>query len=371
VPCQPLDALRPGDIAAAHASLAPTNELIEQRRAVYEAVLELLLGYSPAVSDSQVLDNPMVRGHLGVVLSGGGSLDRTRLRPLSDLTTETSVFTVAGLPIRLAAADDAQVALADALRRIAVQVDGDRPRPRPPRVITNDRPAFTTAHNRVRDGAQLASRVAPELVGDLLPHVALVAVLDAATSGRLGSASVREYPGLVLMPAPTSALEAAEALIHEGAHQRFFDLAITRAMFGANQFSAPDFRPSWAAADAPHWPLEQTFAAFHAYCCLAAFADALSTRRELRTPRSSLLPVAPQRAAEIGDWLVRHGEFVGVDGHSLISGLLGQHPRGHPAPAPPTSSPEHTPEDQVLVRHVRGRTLVARRSTMELFWTTP
>ena len=46
----------------------------------------------------------------------------------------------------------------------------------------------------------------------------------ADPSGRLGSASAREFPGLVLFPEPQTALEVAEALIHEGAHQKFFDL---------------------------------------------------------------------------------------------------------------------------------------------------
>ncbi len=33
----------------------------------------------------------------------------------------------------------------------------------------------------------------------------------------MGSATVREYPGLVVVPQPTPPLEVAEALVHEGA----------------------------------------------------------------------------------------------------------------------------------------------------------
>jgi hypothetical protein len=365
--CQSLGDLLPGDIARAHALLGPSAELIEHRRAVYLTAIELLTGDSPPVVEHGVLDNPMVRGHLGEVLTGAVRYDRDFLRPVTALTTESSSFMVSGFPVRVAAAARAQFDLTGALRRIGVELDRHGTGGQAPGVITADRPIFGVAYDRLRHGVELAAEVAPELVQDLLPHVTLIAVLDD-TSGRVGSASVREYPGLVMVPSPASSLEASEALIHEGAHQRFFDLAITRAMFGANQHAAPKFVSSWAAPNAPHWPIEQTFAAFHAYCCLGAFAENLPTMR--RVAAQSLLPVAAKRAAEIGDWLLRHGEFLGTDGHALIEGLLGRRP-GHPPAAELVPAIREITRDEAIVHRLGRRTLIGRRtSPVELFWVS-
>lgn len=365
--CQPLGDLLPGDIARAHALLGPSAELIEQRRAVYLTAIELLAGNGPPVLEHGVLDNPMVRGHLGEVLTGASRYDRDLLRPVTALTTESSSFPVSGFPVRVAAAPGAQFDLTGALQRIGVELDRHGTGGRTPSVITADQPNFDVAYDQLRLGVELAAEVAPELIQDLLPHVTLIAMLDD-TSGRVGSASVREYPGLVMLPSPASSLDASEALIHEGAHQRFFDLAITRAMFGANQYAAPKFVSSWAAPNAPHWPIEQTFAAFHAYCCLGAFAENLPTMRPLEATAQSLLPVAGKRAAEIGDWLLRHGEFLGADGHTLIEGLLGRRPGCPPAAEPVPAVPEMT-RDEAIVHRLGSRTLVGRRaSPVELFW---
>ena len=97
-------------------------------------------------------------------------------------------------------------------------------------LILNGSRQFAAVVHTLTSGIELAVSVAPELALDLLPHVALFAVVDSECSGQLGSASLREFPGLILLPEPRSSVEVAEALIHEGAHQKFFDLAMTRSV---------------------------------------------------------------------------------------------------------------------------------------------
>jgi hypothetical protein len=103
----------------------------------------------------------------------------------------------------------------------------------------------------------------------------------------------------------------AEALIHEGAHQKFFDLATTRALFGA------------------------------------------------------------QRYPEIGDWLLAHGECLGQDGHALLGAVTGRRPERNNIDVPVDLGrlSADIADGSLLVREVGERTLVARQSRRaELFW---
>ena len=143
---------------------------------------------------------------------------------------------------------------------------------------------------------------------------------------------MREFPGLILLPEPRCPSEVAEALVHEGAHQRFFDLALTRRVLGDG--SPTRFTPPWAPAGRAPWPFEQCVAAFHAYCCLA-FAGALGGHPAPHT--GSLLPVAAHRASVLGEWLHGHGEQLGPDGQSLIGRLTG---REFALPPAPTDAPD-------------------------------
>jgi hypothetical protein len=142
-------------------------------------------------------------------------------------------------------------------------------------------------------------------------------VLNPETSAGLVSASSRYFPGLVLIDQPSSAIEVAEALVHEGAHEKFFDLAITRSVLGVQSDLAEEFVTSWSGA---RWPIEQVFAAWHAYQCLAQFADAAAGSP---TGPNSLLPVARERAAEIGKWLLVHEVHLMTDARWLLRAILG------------------------------------------------
>lgn len=192
-------------------------------------------------------------------------------------------------------------------------------------LIRGEGGAFELGREKVELGVRLGYQVDPELFADLLPHVAQLALLDRGTSGRLGSASARQSPGLILMPCPLTAVEVAEALVHEGAHQKIFDLAVTRDLVGLNARDCPLFTPSWAPAGVA-WPLEQVVAAWHAYLCLSRFCAALPDSAVAAAGPGSLLPMARARCEELGGRLVGCGRFLGRAAHQLIEMLIGSAP---------------------------------------------
>jgi hypothetical protein len=355
--------LTAGDVARAHALLGTAQEVLAQRRAVYQAPIELCAADRSVARDLDVLDHPVSRGHLGEVISGSTDYDPSALCALS---ASGSPVVVAGRPVRVASTASAAEVLRPALRRVTGELSQHGTGTSPLAVVTAADPTFAEGRDLFLDGVRLALRHMPVLTSDLLPHLSLVALLHRGTAVRLGSASAREFPGLILLPEPRSALEAAEALVHEGAHVTLFDLAITRSVFGPAQYAAPGFSPSWGSAGQRPWALEQTLAACHAYFCLAAFADTLGDD-DPEPSESSLLPKAATRAQEIGAWLRSQAGFLGADGRALLGALLGV-----PPPAGDTSG-GHTVEigsgDEGFVRRVGDRTLVAHRGRpIRLYW---
>jgi hypothetical protein len=347
--------------------LGSVDELIAQRRAVYAATVDLMSDAPPPLGPEE-LDSPAVRGHLGAVLAGQSPLEPHALRSVDDLVDDDAHLRLGTQPVRLACSTRAPGVLAGALRRIGRELHGATGSG--VGLLTSEAPAFPEVWKVFRRGVELAARIAPELVYDLLPHVALFGVTPVEASNGLGSASAREFPGLIIIPEPASPFEVAEAVVHEGAHQKFFDLAVTRALLGNLSSSTPLFRPPWAPQGSSAWPLEQAFAAFHAYCCLTALGEVLKQQSNVRPHEFSLVPQASERAALIGDWLQAHGQFLGVDGHFLVGRLSGRSPDAAPEPAENkqlsdlTSGPEET-----VTRSCGNRTLVLRRTRpIELFW---
>ncbi|GAA1216299.1 aKG-HExxH-type peptide beta-hydroxylase [Pseudonocardia alaniniphila] len=358
------------DLRRAHAIFGLPAEVIEQRRVLYRTLLEMLSGEKPRTgTDEDILDNPATRGHLGAVLAGDEPFTPTKCFPLSELVVEGRTTSVEGCVVRLASTLSAREALAGAVMKVSGELRRHGADTQESALVTTTgRPVAGSLFDRLVDGIELAVRMASMLALDLLPHVSLFAVLTRDAAGRLGSASAREFPGLILLPEPDSSLEVAEALIHEGAHQKFFDLATTRALFGARPYPAPTFLPSWAKPGAPGWPVEQTFAAWHAYCCLSAFHDSLG---DLDIHSDSLLPHAEERYPEIGDWLLAHGECLGQDGHALLGAVTGRRPEhiSTDVPVDLDRLSADIADGSLLLRKVGERTLVARQaSRTELFW---
>ncbi len=286
-----------------HARIAPAAVLVDERRTLYRLAADL---FAPGTELSDNLaDHPIVRYEIGRALAGAGDLDVERLHEAAGLLVRD-----AGVPV---AADPRSASLLEAPLRIiappgvAIQplteADGDR---------------FETAFEVVAEGIRLFRALAPATADDLLAHVSMLAVLKRETSGGVVSASSRYVPGIVLIDEPTMPVEVAEALVHEGAHEKFFDLAITHEFLDAHAEDVEFFETSWSHA---RWPLEQTFAAWHAYSCLAQFASACGG---IDLGPDSLLPEARERAAEIGDWLLAHERDLRPDARWLLRAITGE-----------------------------------------------
>lgn len=287
-----------------HAAIAPAPALVDERRTLYRLAAELFV---PAAELSDNLaDHPIVRFEIGRALAGHGGLDPVRLGEVAAM----HVRDAAGLAV---AADPAAAEVLEAPLRI---ISGSGPRPQP--LTEADGERFEAVFATVAAGVRLLHELAPAMAEDLLAHVAMLAVLKKETSGGVVSASSRYVPGLVLIDEPVLPIEVAEALVHEGAHEKFFDLAIAKEFLDARAEDAEYFTTSWSRAT---WPLEQTFAAWHAYSCLAQFYLSIGTEQ---LGAHSLLPKARERADEIGGWLLAHEADLRADSRWLLHALTGE-----------------------------------------------
>lgn len=343
-------------LVAAHRLFGSPAEIVRDRRVLYRAVASVV-GSRWASAPDDVLDNPIVRGRLGAeYVDRATPAGPTDGNPAALVAGDCAVE-VAGLPVRIASTPDAPRLLEPALQRVhdALRAHGDSGSG--PLVVTGDR--VRAALPTVVAGIRLAVDAVPQLATDLLHHLALVVLTDRRRSGRLGSASERDHPGMLVLPEPESPEEVAEALIHEGTHLAFFDLAVTREILADGHWLAPSFRPSWAATDAPAWPMEQTFAAWHAYTALAALAES-----GMEPGSGSLLPRAGERAAEIGRQILRSGCFIGRDGHRFVLALLGCAPDSAPLACSPVTG------SVIAARRSGNRTLTVHAGDPpELVWT--
>ncbi|HEX5346131.1 MAG TPA: HEXXH motif-containing putative peptide modification protein [Pseudonocardiaceae bacterium] len=308
------------DIPAMHAAIATPSVLQRERRALYQLAAELLEHGDPPVLDLDVIDSPLARHRIGDALAGHANFVSSMLVGINALAASSST----AHDLRVVSRPEANALLAAALWAIGAELE---PAFCPPALLTEaDGERFTSALAMLRSGVALARSVSAELIDDLLAHIALVGVLDPKFAGRLVSASPRAYPGLVLLKAPRSSIAVAEALVHEGAHQKLFDLAITHDLLSADSDRCPPFHPPWAPQQR-RWPLEQTLAACHAYACLARFGDEAGVAAGSCPPSpESLLPVAMQRCKILGHWLLDQGDYLGVDAHLLLDGLIGRRP---------------------------------------------
>ncbi|GGN16718.1 hypothetical protein GCM10011609_67000 [Lentzea pudingi] len=293
----------PASTHALHAVLSPAVTLVDERRALYRLGLDL---FAPdAELSDNLADHPIVRYEIGRALAGESGLDPARL-------IEVAAMSVRDVGIAVAADPAAADVLEAPLRIVAPP----NTRPQPLTEVDGDR--FETALAIVAEGVRLFRELAPAMAEDLLGHVSMLAVMKRETSGGVVSASTRYVPGIVLIDEPSVPMEVAEALVHEGAHEKFFDMAITKDFLDSGAEDADYFQTSWSGA---RWPLEQTFAAWHAYSCLAQFF--LSVGAEQLGP-DSLLAKASERAAEIGRWLLVHERDLLGDARWLLRALMGE-----------------------------------------------
>ncbi len=361
------------DIPAVHDAIAPVAVLQRERRALYQFAVDLMCPNTPGTLGLDVIDNPIARHHIGEALAG-----RARLAPseLVGISAVADVGQTTSAELRVVSRPDAATLLAAALSSVGTELIRQRAASGPPELLTTtDGEQFASALSVLGEGVALARSLSSELIDNLLPHVALVAIVDPQHAGRLASASPRSFPGLILLesPGPQSSIDVAEALVHEGAHQKFFDLAITRDLLDVDSDRCPPFHPPWAPEDR-QWPLEQTLAAGHAYACLARFAhDADVPARRRPVTEHSLLPAASERCDIIGQWLLDNGDYLGPSAHTLLEGMLGRQPRTPIASAdrPTTTRVDYTPSSGLTFRRCGStdRVLAGRAtSTPQLFW---
>ncbi|MGH3608897.1 MAG: aKG-HExxH-type peptide beta-hydroxylase, partial [Pseudonocardiaceae bacterium] len=214
------------DIPAMHAAIATPSVLQRERRALYQLAAELLEHGDPPVLDLDVIDSPLARHRIGDALAGHANFVSSMLVGINALAASSS----AAHDLRVVSRPEANTLLAAALRAVGAELEPAFCRPA---LLTEaDGERFTSALAMLSNGVALARSVS-ELIDDLLAHIALVGVLDPEFAGRLVSASPRAYPGLVLLKTPRSSIAVAEALVHEGAHQKLFDLAITHDLLSA------------------------------------------------------------------------------------------------------------------------------------------
>jgi hypothetical protein len=307
-----------GRVVPAHRELSTREQLLVDRRSLYRLALELIGGQDAPVPDA-VLDHPLSRYRIGEVLAGRAPVGRLRLAAAGELGD-------GGAPA-LVADPEAQRALAPALRSVAAETGATGSAVGLITRADGGRHARVAAE--VGAGLRRAAELVPELFADVVGHVDLIGVLDPDRSHGVVSASSRHVPGLVLLRSGDP-LEVAESFLHEAAHQRLFDLAITRDLLVPEADAAAGFRPSWRRAS---WPIEQTLAAFHAYACLAELAGAAAEEVRRGVGPLSVLPTAGERAAEIGQWLAGHTDLLGADAERLVLALLGE-PIAAQAPSP-------------------------------------
>lgn len=340
-----------GDVVAAHAVISPPAQLVADRRALYRLAVTLtgVAGDRPMPDD--LLDDPVLRFAVGEVLAGRRSPHDLRLpgpgrRPAGPGPAIAGDPTTAG-------------EIRPALDAVAQECGST------PALIVEGDPRFARAEQEVRAGLDDARRRVPDLFGDLVGHVAVIGILDPARSGAVVSASSRSMPGVVLLRAG-GPLDVAESFVHEAAHQRLFDMALTRDMLRADADGIDEFPPSWRRTT---WPREQALAAFHAYACLARLWRAVpAVPRPVMAPHS-VLPEATSRARELGEWLFARLDRLGADACRLVGALLNR-----PLPLAPEPPPEPRPGRYraapfTVVTTDEGRCLVGLADpTPQLLW---
>lgn len=221
-------------------------------------------------------------------------------------------------------------------------------------------------------GAELLGTLLPKITPGLFLHVHTIAVVDVADikyrdsesrADLFESASIDTIPGTIFLSPNSlrSAWHAAEALLHEAAHTRFFDLILTRLMLrpGYAPEHSPTIRAYWNPPvpwNPNDWPIDRALIAFHVYPHLALLFTAMHHYSEslfsLYAPAEGLdlttaARTACARARYLGDQLRCSGsQHLGPDSHRLIDWLLdlvaelescaaGE----HQTPAPPSQRP--------------------------------
>src|SRR4051812_25436443 len=114
------DELHLRDVVEAHANLAPTRQVITDRRAVYRLAASLLHPEATSSLADDALDHPVTRFRIGEVLAGRATPD------LGLVTTDSLAsrrhLADDNLPFTLVGSAEAHDLLAEALNYVSVEV---------------------------------------------------------------------------------------------------------------------------------------------------------------------------------------------------------------------------------------------------------
>jgi hypothetical protein len=191
------------------------------------------------------------------------------------------------------------------------------------------------------DGYELAFRLLPRLAASVVAHVRLVAFMRVQTpDAAVQSGSIRAIPGAIFLSPHhlRTPWAVAEALLHECAHNKLFDLYLTRLVLepGYDCRHARTIHARWKKSTLMQrnlWPLDQALSACHVYVHLAVFHRAVHEHADGLVDRfgpvdtSSVMksPLAFERAAYLAGELAKEDyDGLGSGGRTLVEWLTAQ-----------------------------------------------
>ena len=133
-------------------------ELIAQRRAVYAVAVELFAAGEVPEPCEDVLDNPLVRAHLGRLLGGAASTSAESLQPLSKLVATGYSTLVGDHAVRLASSRNAGAAMKAPLMRVADELGRHGEESWVSDIVVEDDDRVIDVWTTLIEGVQLALR---------------------------------------------------------------------------------------------------------------------------------------------------------------------------------------------------------------------
>ncbi len=224
-------------------------------------------------------------------------------------------------------------------------------------------PDAETYQNLVQ-GLELLHHLLPSLTSSAMAHVQLVAVAGIGEAdweawrtqrkrSPMESLTIFDIPATIFVsPASVnSPWKAAETLLHEALHEKWYDLRHTHFMLRRNyRFEASPQIRAWWNQDSPEnsnqWPICRSLAVFHVYGQLALFFTQAARRLAEFEPRyGSFGKVDPlvqarrsfDRAQYLGHQLLAHRSELGTTGVQFVAWMLELLSSFDPSPAEPTA----------------------------------
>lgn len=195
----------------------------------------------------------------------------------------------------------------------------------------------------LEQAVQLLDELLPDLLESALAHVQLVAIVDRSADARpltFDSFTVINMPGMIFLAqhALGTPWKAAEYILHEALHQKWYDLQHTHSMLrrGYRYALSPHVRSVWNRMTSDHaeqWPCCRAAAAFHVYVQLSLlFVRMAQCERQLSVRYGAVVGPAPvelfrqacDRAAYLGEQLTSRANEFGEAGQFFIAWLRRQ-----------------------------------------------